>query len=89
LAWFENLQQLIQKGEGLFSAGPGQEPILGVSGDGIMGQIIPRRIELSNVQLAQQFTDLIILQRGYQASSQITSVSNEMIQQLLDIGRRR
>ena len=43
-------------------------------------------LEMSNVDLTQQFTDLIILQRGYQASSQLTSVANEMLQQLLTIG---
>jgi flagellar hook protein FlgE len=41
---------------------------------------------MSNVDLTQQFTDLIIVQRGYQASSQVTSVANEMIQQLLSMG---
>jgi len=46
-------------------------------------------VELSNVELTGQFTDLIILQRGYQASSQVVSVANEMIQQLLDIGQKR
>ncbi len=46
-------------------------------------------MELSNVELTAQFTDLIILQRGYQASSQVVSVANEMIQQLIDIGQKR
>ena len=89
LAWFDELQQLTQRGDGLFESNADQTPILGTAGDGVMGQIVAKRIELSNVQLAQQFTDLIVLQRGYQASSQITSVSNEMIQQLLDIDRKR
>lgn len=89
LAWFDDLQRLVQRGEGLFEANADQVPIFGTAGDGVMGRIVAERIELSNVQLAQQFTDLIVLQRGYQASSQVTSVSNEMIQQLLDIGRRR
>jgi flagellar hook protein FlgE len=39
--------------------------------------------------LSEQFTDLIILQRGFQSSSQVTSVANEMIQQLLEIDRPR
>ena len=89
LAWFDDLQHLTQLANGLFKSGANQAPILGVPGDGVMGQIVPGKVELSNVQLAQQFTDLIVLQRGYQASSQITSVANEMIQQLLDVDRRR
>jgi flagellar hook protein FlgE len=89
LGWFDDLQGLIERGDGLFESRAGQTPILGVAGDGVMGRITAQKIELSNVQLAQQFTDLIVMQRGYQASSQITSVSNEMIQQLLEIDRRR
>ena len=50
-----------------------------------MGHIAASRVELSNVELTEQFTDLIILQRGYQASSQVTSVANEMIQQLINL----
>ena len=44
---------------------------------------------MSNVELTQQFTDLIIMQRGYQASSQISSVANELIQTLLAMDGRR
>jgi flagellar hook protein FlgE len=41
------------------------------------------------VDLTDQFADLIIMQRGYQASSQLTSIANELIQQLLQLGERR
>ena len=44
---------------------------------------------MSNVELTQQFTDLIIMQRGYQASSQISSVANELIQTLLAMDGQR
>ena len=37
------------------------------------------------MELTEQFTELIIIQRGYQASSQMTSVANEMLQQLLSM----
>ena len=49
----------------------------------------PGRVELSNVELSQEFGDLIISQRGYQASSQVISTANEMVQQLFDIKARR
>jgi flagellar hook protein FlgE len=55
--------------------------------EGVMGQIVGSSIELSNVELTQEFTDLIIIQRGFQASSQVLTVTNEMIQQLLDAGQ--
>jgi flagellar hook protein FlgE len=46
-------------------------------------------VELSNVDLSREFGDLIVTQRGYQASSQIVSTANDMIQQLLDMKSRR
>lgn len=87
LAWFDDLQSLRQGGNGFFSATDNQEAVLARPTDGIMGEIIASNIELSNVDLTQEFTDLIVVQRGFQASSQILTVSNEMLEQLLDLGR--
>jgi len=39
-------------------------------------------VEISNVDLSQEFSDLVIMQRGYQASSQVISTANEMLQEL-------
>jgi flagellar hook protein FlgE len=50
-----------------------------------LGRVVSSRLEASNVDLSREFGDLILIQRGYQASSQIVSVSNEMIQQLFGI----
>jgi len=49
------------------------------------GKVVSHQLEASNVDLAKQFGDMIIIQRGYQASSQIISVANDMIQQLFGI----
>ncbi|MGD8911372.1 MAG: flagellar hook-basal body complex protein [Candidatus Thiodiazotropha sp.] len=87
LAWFEDLQALRQIGGGLFLAGDEIEPIIDTPMQGVMGEIVGNSLELSNVDLTLEFTDLIIMQRGFQGSSQILTVSNEMIQQLLDLGR--
>jgi len=87
LAWFDALQSLQQIGNGLFLVGGDQKPQISAAASGVMGDIVGNSIEISNVELSQEFTDLIIVQRGFQASSQVVSVSNEMIQQLLDIGR--
>lgn len=89
LAWFDDLQSLRISGGSVFVNDADQAPSLGSASDGAMGRIAAGRVELSNVELTEQFTDLIILQRGYQASSQITSVANEMIQQLLDLDGKR
>ncbi len=87
LASFLQLQDLEQQGGGMFSSN-GLNPTLGHADDGVMGKFIPRSVELSNVELTQQFGDLIIVQRGYQASSQILTVSNEMLQQLIEMRGR-
>lgn len=88
LAWFRDLQQLELTGGGMFVNKTDEKPMLYGATDGMMGKVVAGKIELSNVDLTEQFTDMVIIQRGYQASSQITTVSNEMIQQLMDMHRR-
>jgi flagellar hook protein FlgE len=85
LASFNHMQGLEQVGANLLINSSGQERQLGFAGQSLFGKIKGGSIELSNVDLAQQFSELIITQRGYQASSQIISASNEMMQQLFDI----
>lgn len=87
LAWFEDLQALRALGDGQFMADHDQQPLLDVPNQGVMGEIIEQSVELSNVELTLEFTDLIIMQRGFQGSSQILTVANEMMQQLLDVGK--
>jgi flagellar hook protein FlgE len=89
LAWFDDLQSLRHAEGAVFVNDSGAQPILGTANAGVMGRVDSGRVELSNVELTEQFTDLIILQRGYQASSQVTSVANEMIQQLLNLDGKR
>ncbi|HLQ00717.1 MAG TPA: flagellar hook-basal body complex protein [Burkholderiales bacterium] len=89
LAWFDDLQALRLTADSIFVNDTGQTPTIGTASQGVMGRVVAGRVELSNVELTAQFTDLIILQRGYQASSQVVSVANEMIQQLIDIGQKR
>ena len=88
LAWFNYLQGLQETGGNLFVNNTNQEPRLAPPGADVMGKLAGNKIELSNVELTQQFTDMIIIQRGYQGSSQIISVANEMIQQLFDLRKR-
>ena len=88
LAWFMDLQKLKAAGGGMFVNDGDQKALLHGAAENVMGKLLPGKIELSNVELTEQFTDMVIIQRGYQASSQVTSVANEMIQQLLEIRRR-
>lgn len=85
VADFRDPQALEQRGNGLFAFdGYGQVQYLSAE-DERVGSILSRRLEASNVDLGAQFGDLILVQRGFQASSQIISVSNDMIQQLFGI----
>lgn len=89
LAQFNAPQELQQLDNGLFSATQGTTPLLGTPLTSNYGSVVGGEIEASNVDLSQQFTQLIIIQRGYQASSQITSIANDMMQQLLTMGDSR
>ncbi len=85
LADFRDPQKLEQRSGGLFTDnGFGQVQYLAAE-DPRVGTILSRRLEASNVDLGSQFAELILIQRGFQASSQIISVSNDMIQQLFGI----
>ena len=53
----------------------------GAPGDAF-GSIRSGSVEISNVDLSSEFSDLVIMQRGYQASSQIVSTANDMLQEL-------
>ncbi len=89
LAQFQFLPDLRQEGGNLFRNDSGQEPTIGAALDAGFGRIVGGSIENSNVDLTQQFSELIVTQRGYQASSQVISTANEMIQQLLDMRGKR
>jgi flagellar hook protein FlgE len=85
LADFRDPQSLEQRGNSLFEfTGFGQVQFLKAT-DTRVGTVQSGRLEASNVDLGSQFGDLILIQRGFQASSQIISVSNDMIQQLFGI----
>jgi flagellar hook protein FlgE len=88
LATFNNPAGLVREGESLFavSANSG-EPIVGRPGAGDAGSLAPGSLEMSNVDLAQEFTNLIIAQRGFQANSRGITASDELLQELVNLKR--
>lgn len=88
LANFNNPAGLMKVGENNYVASnnSGQAQI-GTAGSGGRGDISPGKIEMSNVDLSQEFTDMIITQRGFQANSRIITVSDEMLQELVNLKR--
>lgn len=89
LAWFDYIRGLELNGGNMFVNKAGLTPHYGGAGESVFGTIQAGSIEISNVDLTQQFSDLIITQRGYQASSQVISAANEMMQQLFELKGRR
>lgn len=85
IADFRSPQDLVRVGNGLFeNKGDGQVRILESGSEGV-GKLVSKQIEASNVDLSQEFGELILVQRGFQASSQVVSIANDMIQQLFGI----
>jgi flagellar hook protein FlgE len=84
LARFESPDAAIALGNNEFQAMDESAWHTGVSG-GPFGSLSARHIEISNVDLSQEFSDLVVMQRGYQASSQVISTANEMLQQLFSM----
>jgi flagellar hook protein FlgE len=60
---------------------------LGVAGSGNRGVVQGGALEMSNVDLAQEFTNLVIAQRGFQANSRMISASDELLQDLVNLKR--
>jgi flagellar hook protein FlgE len=85
IADFRNPQGLKQLSNALFQNVDGGEMQLRASGKDGVGNLVTKQLEASNVDLSAEFGELILVQRGFQACSQVVSVSNDMIQQLFGI----
>lgn len=62
-------------------------PNIGTAGTGGRGTMIGSAIEQSNVDIAQEFTQMILAQRGYQANSRTITTSDEVLQETLQLKR--
>jgi flagellar hook protein FlgE len=87
LATFTDDDALIPLGDALFAARDGGAIGYREGGDGM--RIVSKELERSNVDLTSQFSELILMQRGYQAASQVVSTANDLMQDLLDLRGRR
>lgn len=88
IASFDNPPGLEKVGGSLYSATSNSGiASIGVAGEGGRGAMASGTLEMSNVDLAQEFTNLIIAQRGFQANSKIVSVSDEILSDLVNLKR--
>ena len=85
---FDNPEGLIESGETVFSetaaSGVGK---VKKAGDQGAGKIASNKLEMSNVNLAQEFSDMIVTQRGFQANARIITTSDSMLEELVNLKR--
>lgn len=88
LAGFTNPGGLEKAGSSQFrpTANSGQVTV-GQAGQDGLGGIISGALEMSNVDLSQEFTNLIVAQRGFQANARIITTSDEVLQELTNLKR--
>ena len=60
---------------------------IGTPGSGSLGSLQSGALEMSNVDLSQEFTNLIVAQRGFQANARIITTSDEVLQELTNLKR--
>lgn len=88
LGSFSNPVGLEKVGDSLFrptvNSGLAQ---IGTAGSGGRGTLSGSTLEMSNVDLAREFTNLIIAQRGFQANSRVITASDELLQDLVNLKR--
>lgn len=88
LSNFENPAGLQKVGDNMYIPTTNSGEFKAVKpGSGGTGTLNPGTLEMSNVDLSKEFTEMIITQRGFQANSRIITTSDEMLQELVSLKR--
>lgn len=88
LANFTNAEGLVDTGGGLYRSGPNSgSPLVAEPLEFGTGRTLGGSLELSNVDLSTEFTNMILTSTGYSAASRVITTSDQLLQQLLLIGR--
>ncbi len=88
LAKFSNPEGLVDSGDNLFRTGPNSgTPLVAKPREFGTGRLVGGALELSNVDLSQEFINMILASTGYSAASRVITTTNELINQLLTLGR--
>ncbi|HEY1133170.1 MAG TPA: flagellar hook-basal body complex protein [Nocardioides sp.] len=88
VADFVNPLGLEKVGETSFRATANSGAVaLGTAGEGSRGVVVAGSLEMSNVDLSAEFTNLILAQRGFQASSRVITTSDQVLEELVNIKR--
>jgi flagellar hook protein FlgE len=85
---FNNMNGLVQTGNNHWGQTLASgSPTIGLANQGGRGGVLGSNLELSNVDVAGEFTKLILSQRGYQANSRIVTTTDQLLQETLDLKR--
>jgi flagellar hook protein FlgE len=88
LATFNNPTGLTRTGENIYEASPNSGlSVLGFAGGTSSSTLTPGALEGSNVDISQEFTNMIIAQRGFQANARVITTADEMLNELVNIRR--
>ena len=88
LADFNNPAGLLRTGDNMYAtSGNSGGAVLGYALQGSQSFVTSGALEMSNVDLAQEFTSLIIAQRGFQANSKVITTSDTMLEELVNLKR--
>ncbi|KAF0804093.1 flagellar basal body rod protein [Alcanivorax xiamenensis] len=86
LANFRNPEGLRPAGDNAWvETGTSGQPLLGLAGTGMFGNVESQALEVSNVDLTSELVDLIIAQRNYQANTQTIKVQDEVLQNAVNL----
>lgn len=88
LSGFENPAGLQKVGDNMYipTTNSGDYKAVKAGSNGV-GTMNPGTLEMSNVDLSKEFTEMIVTQRGFQANSRIITTSDEMLQELVNLKR--
>jgi len=88
VATFANLNGLISEGNNLFSAYANSgDPRIGEFGEGTSTTIQAGALEQSNVDLSEEFTKMIVSQRGFQANARVITTADNLLQEITNLIR--
>lgn len=88
LASFNNPNGLVRNGDNMYEvSGNSGQPVVGKSGETSMSTISSGSLEQSNVDLAEEFTKMIVAQRGFQANARVLTVSDQLLQEVVSLKR--
>jgi flagellar hook protein FlgE len=88
IAQFNNSKGLLRMGRNLFAeTNASGTPAIGSADSGGRGTVVGSALEASNVDIAVEFTKMLVFERGYQANSRIITASDTLTQTALGIVR--